>query len=109
MDNNNINFTKYPKSFNHKISWTKKDNIKTCDLNPNCMELIFDIRQNKNVKIINDDFTIEILPLGNQIFDKLPIGDPIVYETFGVNNFNYEIISCILFIILFLIFIYRKN
>ena len=96
---NLINCAKYPKSTNHKITWTKKDKIKTCDLNPNCMELIFDIKQNKNIKIIND----------NLILEKLPTGNPPIYETFSSNNLNYNIILLILVIIILIIFISKKN
>lgn len=99
---NSINYIKYPKSTNHKITWTKKNNIKTCDLNPNCMELIFDIKKNKNVKIFNDS---------QQIFDKLPVGNLSTYETFSNDynyNYNYNIIQLILVIILIIILYFKK-
>ena len=102
LKNNSITHTKYPKSSNHKITWTKKDDVSTCDLNPNCMELIFNIRQNKNIKIIND------IPL----LDTLPTGNPPVYETFkcfSKNQDNYTIILTILAILLFIIFFLQKK
>lgn len=46
----NNSFYYYPKSSNHKIVWKKNDNVKTCDLNSNCTELEFNIRQNKFIK-----------------------------------------------------------
>ena len=107
--NSNMNLisnTTYPKSNNHKISWRKNDNIKTCDLNPNCMEIIFDIKKNKNIKIIND-----IPP----IIERLPTGSYPTYETFNqnyetlyVNNFIYNIVLLILLIFLVVIFICKK-
>lgn len=59
MQNNNIlnnQFISYPKSKNHIISWTKKDKIKTCDVNSNCSEIEFNITLNKfnNNKLFNN-------------------------------------------------------
>lgn len=48
--NDSIKITKFPKSNNHRIIWKKNDNIKTCNLNSNCSEIIFDIKQNKKNK-----------------------------------------------------------
>lgn len=92
MNNDNLIFQSiFPKSNNHKITWTKKDSIKTCDLNPNCSEIFFDI----NKKIINDIPTL---------IDTLPTGNPPIYETFITNNFISNIISLILVVILLIIF-----
>jgi hypothetical protein len=105
-NDNLISNTIYPKSNNHKITWKKNDNIKTCDLNTNCTEIIFDIKQNKNIKIIND-----ISP----IIDKLPTGNPPVYEMFnlnykilGLDDFIYNIVSLILLVILIVILVCKK-
>ena len=104
-DNSIIN-TIYPKSNNHKITWRKNDKIKTCDLNPNCIEIIFDIKQNKNIKIINDK---------PSIIDRLPTGNLPTYEMFNSNytmdnsnNLIYNIVSLILIVILLLILILKK-
>ena len=105
-NDNLITNTIYPKSDNHKITWRKNDNIKTCDLNPNCMEIIFDIKQNKNIKIIND-----IHP----IIDRLPTGNHPVYEMFSSDykkfsstDFIYNIVSLILLVILLVILMCKK-
>ena len=105
-NDNLIKNTIYPKSNHHKITWRKNDNIKTCDLNPNCMEIIFDIKQNKNTKIIND------VPM---IIDYLPTGNPTVYELFNSNyeifssnHFIYNIVSLILLVILVIILMSKK-
>ena len=105
-DNSIINTT-YPKSNNHKITWRKNDKIKTCDLNPNCIEIIFDIKQNKNIKIIND-----IPP----IIDRLPTGNLPIYEMFNSNygiidsnDLIYNIVSLILMVILLLFLILKNN
>ena len=105
-NDNSITNTIYPKSNNHKITWRKNDTIKTCDLNPNCMEIIFDIKQNKNIKIIND-----IPP----IIDRLPTGNPPIYEMFNSNYemfnsnvFIYNIVSLILLVIFVVILMCKK-
>jgi hypothetical protein len=105
-NDNLISNTIYPKSDNHKITWRKNNNIKTCDLNKNCTEIIFDIKQNKNIKIINDT------PL---IIDNLPTGNSLVYEMFNSNSkilesndFIYNIVSLILLVILMVILICKK-
>ncbi len=104
---NSINYVKYPKSLNHKITWTKKNNIKTCDLNPNCMELTFDIKKNKNIKIINDN--IKIINDNQPLLDKLPDGDLPIYEMFSSNpNWNYDVILIVL-VIIFVVTLLNKK
>jgi hypothetical protein len=113
MDYNNdqIYQSQFPKSNNHLITWRKNDKIKTCDLNKKCMEIIFDIKKNKNVKIINDNLPIinDNLP----IIDHLPTGNLPTYETFNINSLIgstliNNIIPLILFVILLIILLYRK-
>ena len=105
-NNDLISQTQFPKSNNHLITWRKNDNIKTCELNKNCMEIIFDIKKNKNknIKIIND------IP---QIVDYLPTGNLPSYETFNTNNsisssLIYNIVTLILLVILLIILLCRK-
>lgn len=113
-NNNLIYQAQFPKSNNHLITWRKNDKIKTCDLNEKCMEIIFDIKKNKNYKIIND-----IPP----IIDRLPTGNSLTYETFYTNKINTNkintnnlfnhtlinnIIPIILLVILLFILLHKK-
>jgi hypothetical protein len=113
MHNSNlISNTTYPKSNNHKITWKKNDNIKTCDLNQNCMEIIFDIKKNKNIKIINDTSQIQVhLPtiksLSYEMFDSNSNSNS-KYKLIGFSDFIYNIVSLILLVILMVILICKK-
>jgi hypothetical protein len=85
MEENNCKnkdiFYQYPKSSNHKIYITKKDNIKICDLSSKCTELNFSINKFNKNKIFND----------NNI------------DSFACINFlNYDLILLCLIIILFI-------
>jgi hypothetical protein len=106
MEKNNLlnnSFYLYPKSSNHKIMWKKNDNIKTCDLNSNCTELEFNIRQNKIVK--HKTFTNS-----NKIDNKIDNKENFIcISCFGVNTnkirntINYDIIVFFLLLILIII------
>jgi hypothetical protein len=115
MDNDSINYIKYPKSKNHKITWTKKDNIKTCNLNENCMEITFDIKQNKNIKIIDDYYSSGNIKIddyyssGNIKIDNSSTKKSIVYETFSNYNNYYNLLTIILIIIIIIILFYKNK
>ena len=109
-DNDLIYQTEFPKSNNHLITWRKNNKITTCDLNKKCMEILFDIKKNKNIKIIND-----IPP----IIDYLPTGNLLPYETFKINEtfktndllnsiLINNIVPLILIVILLIILLFRK-
>lgn len=100
--NNLITNTIYPKSNNHLITWKKNDNIKTCDLNQNCSLIIFDITQNKNNKIINNENAN-----ATNIIDLKSMENFKSCNLTKINYFIYYKISFIIAIILLVILIYK--
>jgi len=128
FENNNT----LQKSKNHIITWKKKSNINTCDLNSNCIKLEIDITtKNNNIntnepnpnsnkldiditdnldiidnldKIRNNDLLINSLQI-----NTLPTGNLKVYESFSIINNNDNIILFILVIMLLFILLYKKN
>ena len=116
-----INFNNYPKSNNHKITWTKKDNISTCDLNKNCTKIIFKINRNKNNQPDNQPDNQQDSPkiiIEEPLFDKLPKGiqGQNINELFGSLNrplyfISYDMIFYLLVIIFIIIVILhcKKN
>lgn len=88
--------TIFPKSNNHKITWNRKDKITTCDINKNCVEIIFDIKKNK--KIINDE-----MKKNNYLFNNYKSIEK--FKQSKSNYFNYllNIIQLSLFMIILLI------
>lgn len=111
MENNDLlkkSFYSYPKSLNHKVLWRKNDNIKTCDLNTNCSELEFSIRQNKLVKhkTFNNIDYIDKLYYSDIINDKenfTCISCMNINSKMITNLINYDIIVFFLLSILFII------
>ena len=125
-----MNHNEFPKSQNHKITWTKKNNISICDLNTNCTEYEFNIRnKNKNMlnqtnknKNDNDIKNNDIKNNSNNYFnnynmdkfiDRLPTGNIPIYEPYqkleynNDYNYNYNIILIIIIIIILFLF-YNK-
>jgi len=95
----NIFFCSYPKSTNHKIILTKKDNIGICDLSSDCTKLNFSISKNKfNVdKIFNYNYYINNL-------EKFTCINYINSNIVLLSNvLNYDMILFFLTIILFFI------
>ena len=103
--NNSENiFCLYPKSINHKIILTKKDNIGICDLSSNCTELNFSISKNKfNLNKIfnkNENNYLENYNLENYNLENYTsVNSNVVLSQ---NILNYDIILFILIIILFI-------
>ena len=113
---NQINFNKYPKSINHKITCTKKECQSICDLNKNCTKIILKINKN------NNDIDIKT-PICNYkdnqknifeepLFDKLPNGLQnqkinVTFQTLNTssNFISYKVIFYILVIILIIMVI----
>lgn len=91
-------FYAYPRSNNHKIFLTKKNNIKICNLDTNCTKLDYSLSKNK----IN----------GNKIFDnndnknskeKFTCISCIYNYSNLLNTSNYDIILFSLIIILLVV------
>ena len=108
---NQINFNNYPKSDNHEITWTKKDNINMCDLNKNCSKIVFKIKKknniDNNIDALEDNQSDTKTIYEKTLFDKLPKGVNNINETFDTNTFfiiNYEHVLYF-FIILFIIIV----
>ncbi len=107
MEKNNFEniFYLYPKSNNHKIFLTKKDNIGVCDLNTDCTKANFSISKNKFNKIFNNEISnnkksnVENFSCINCINDNL-------------NTYlsNYDIILFFLIIVFFIVlkYIHKK-
>lgn len=117
MQNNNIlnnQFISYPKSKNHIISWTKKDKIKTCDVNSNCSEIEFNITLNKfnNNKLFNNIKNNEVYKIDNysNIDDNYINSNINSNKNSDKNSKKYDIIIFFLIFILLIFFIFKiKN
>lgn len=110
MENNNSlnkSFYSYPKSLNHKVMWKKNDKIKTCDLDSNCSELEFSIKQNKLIKhkIFNNTHNIDELEHSNNVnanenfscIRRISVNSKII-----TNFTNYDIVIFFLLLTLFI-------